>query len=334
MHAHGAPVRYRSAVQIVDDLPKVMRSSLLSIRYREGKPSQYPYYWQTPVLKTIIAGHLRTTREMRVHAAAAHPGMEWHSNVPAARALGASGGSEELYMRNNMTWVNVTDEPTDLSAQAIKAIRAATGPTRVVILTKVPSDLQSEPGIRMHTLAVFADNTVDITYATMGPQPPTRDTTGLRVLLLETLDAPAADYVQLQQDLERYKGEWAVKFRFPPWAPQTTHCMGTMPRLTARHPSHRHAALSWYRPEPYWDGSKLQKETPTGCILTAVGASGSTPRAALYRNGILPEAITPEALAAIRAKLRETAFKAYTRQARWSRADKYGLRGPMHDMAW
>ena len=246
MPSHDVPSRRRSPIRTVDDLPKAMRSSLLSIRYREGKPNQYPYYWQTPALKAIIAGHLRTTREMRVHAAAAHSGMEWHSNVPAAQALGATGGSEEMYMRNNLTWINLTDEPTDLCAQAIQAIRTATGPTRVVMLTslRVPSDLPLEPGIRIHTLAVFADSSVDVTHATMGPLPSTRERTGLRVLLLETQDAPTADYVQLQQDLERYKGERAVKFLFPPWAPQTTHGKGTMPRLTARYPSHKQAALS------------------------------------------------------------------------------------------
>jgi hypothetical protein len=237
-------------------------------------------------------------------------------------------------MRNNLTWINMTDEPTDLRAQAIRAIRAATGPTRIVMLTRVTSDPQPAPGMRAHTLAVFADHSVDVTHATMGPLPPTRERTTLRVLLLETLDAPVVDYVQLQQDLERYKGKWAVKFLFPPWAPQTNHCTGTMPRLTARYPSHKQAALSWYRPEPYWDGAKLRKDTPTGCILTAIGASRSTLRATLCRNGILPEAITPEVMAAIGDKLRETAFKAYARQARWSRADKYGLRGPMHDKTW
>jgi hypothetical protein len=239
-------------------------------------------------------------------------------------------------MRNKLTWINLTEEKTDLRAQAINATREATGPTRVVVLTRDSTDPHDplDQEIRVHTLAMFADNSVDITHTTMGPLPPTRERTGLRVLLLETLDAPTVDYVQLEQDLARYKGDWAVKFFFPPWAPKTTHCVGTIPQLTARYPRHKQAALSWYRPEPYWDGAKVQKDTPTGCILTAIGTSRSTLRVTLCKNGILPEAITPEVMAAIGDKLRETAFKAYTRQARWSHADKYGLRGPMHDRTW
>jgi hypothetical protein len=237
-------------------------------------------------------------------------------------------------MRNNLTWINITDEPTDLRAQATKAIRTATEPTRVVMLTRDPLEPQPEPGIRKHTLAVFGDSTVDATHNTTGPQPPTRERIDLRVILLETLDAPTADYVQLQQDLEQYKGGWAVKFLFPPWAPHTTHCKGTMPRLTARYPNHKQAALSWYRPEPYWDGAKLKKDTPAGCVLTAIVTSRASMRATLCRNGIMPEAITPEVIAAIDNKLREAAFKAYARQAQWNRAAKYGLRGPMYDTTW
>jgi exonuclease III len=331
---YDAPIRYRCPIRTANDLPKAMRSVLLSLRYREGKPIQYPSYWQAPALKAIIAGHLRTMREMRVHSAAAHPGMEWHSNVPAAQALGAIGGSEVVFMRNNLTWINMTDEPNDLSTQAIEAVRTATRPTRVVMLTRVHSDHQPEPGVRIHTLAIFADTAVDVTHATLGPLPLTRERTGLRVVIMETLDAPVANYIQLQQDLEQYKGTAAVKVLFPPWAPQTTHNKGTMPKLTARYPRHKQAALSWYRPEPYWDGTKLHKDTPTGCILTSIGASGATLRATLCRNGILPESITPEVMAAIKEKLRETAFKAYTRQARWSQADRYGLRGTMHDRSW
>jgi len=144
---------------------------------------------------------------------------------------------------------------------------------------------------------------------------------------MENDKAPQADYDRLAEEIGNLTRDSRVTVTPPPWATSRTRRLHEIPIITGRHPRHKHPALTWHRTEPTTQEGELLDQSTQSTMLTILGIGPRNLGQTLRRNGIQQQLINPQILDTIRRETRETAFRAFTRQARWDLEDKHGPQG-------
>jgi hypothetical protein len=323
---------------VSDDLMKLITKGARTLAYREQHPAYHPQFWQSRKLKDIITRHMHTMQEARVDVMSAREGVRWHAALKGLTHYGATEGSEVDFMTNAFTWINLPMQPgTEHTAlkDALTAMGSSTTPARVIALCDASTSVPPTDKVRSHTLARIPTGAIRLTHTTTQTTITRSNTAPLLLIQIENVKAPQANYVKLAAELSGSRISRAIECTPPPWAIRNrVYHRHELPELTHRNPSHKNPTITWCRIDPTMTKGLPSRPTPTSTLLAAIGAGPQDLKKLLRQSGAPPEVVTPEAIQALKARARATAYQAYTRQARWTKADKYGPQGPQPDPVW
>jgi hypothetical protein len=321
-----------------DDLMKLVTKGARTLAYREHHPTHHPRFWQSRELKDIVAFYMHTMQEARVNAMSVREGVRWHAAQTGLSHYGATVGSEIDFMTNAFTWINLPMDPETehtVLKEALTAMHNSTGPARAIALCHASTRVPAEEKDRVHTLAHIPAGTIRLTHTTTQTTVTRSNTVPLILIQLDNVKAPQANYLKLAAELAVLRRGKNIECTPPPWAiKDRVYHRHELPELTHRNPRHKHPTITWCRMEPTMTKEVPSRPSPTTTLLAAIGAGPQDLKKRLRLSGAPPEVVTPEAVQALKTRARATAYQAYTRQARWTKADKYGPQGPQPDSVW
>ena len=321
-----------------DDLMKLVTRGARTLAYREQHPSHHPRFWQSRELKDTIALHMHTIQEARVNVMSVREGVRWHTASKDLSHYGATDVSEVDFMTDALTWINLPMKPDPehtVLKEALTAMRNSTAPARVITLCYASSSVPSEEKDRVHTLAHIPAGAIRLTHTTTQTTATRYNTVPLILIQMDNSKAPQANYLKLAAELSVPRRGREIECIPPPWAiKDRVYHRHELPELTHRNPSHKFPTITWCRTDPTMIKGEPSRPTPTSTLLAAIGAGPQDLKKLMRLNGAPPEVATPEAIQALKTRARATAYQACTRQARWTKADKYGPQGPQPDPAW
>ena len=241
-------------------------------------------------------------------------------------------------MTNAFTWINLPLQPDTehiVLKEALTAMLNSTVPARVVALCRASTIVPPTDKGRVHTLAHIPAGAIRLTHTTTQTTVTRANTVPLVLIQMDNVKAPQANYMKLTADLSVPRRGRPIECNPPPWAVKDRqYYRHELPELTHRNPSHTHPATTWFHTDPTMTKGVPSRPTPTSTLLAAIGAGPQDLKKILRQSGAPPEVVTPEAIQALKTRARATAYQAYTRQARWTKADKYGPQGPQPDPKW
>jgi hypothetical protein len=320
------------------DLMQLVTKDARTLAYREQRSAHHPSFWQSQVLKDIVARHMHTIQEARVDVMSVREGVRWLATRQDQSRYGAVEGSGVEFMTNAFTWINLPMQSAAehiMLEEATAAMRNSTAPARVVALCYASTSIPVADDVRIHILAHIPAGTIRLTHTTTQATTTRANTVPLRLIQMDNAMAPQANYVKLMADLFEHRHGRDLECTAPPWAiKDRIYHRHELPELTHRHPSHKHPATAWCRMDPTMVKGVPNRPNPTATLLAAIGAGPPNLKQLLRQSGAPLEVVTPEAIKALKAYARDTAYQAYSRQARWTKADKYGPQGPQPDPVW
>jgi len=224
---------------------------------------------------------------------------------------------------------------TAVLTEATAAVNASTKPVRVLILCRATQALPRPTKARMHILVRIPKRALRLTHTSSQKISTRGNTEPLMVLQIENKMAPPANYAKLSMDLEDSMKDRHAECTPPPWAPEgRRYHRFELPEFAHRPPLRERPTVSWYRTEPSMSKGVICHPSPILRMLTAIGAGPKDLKGTLRGGGAPQNILTTELANRLKAHARYTAFRAFTRQTRWSRDDKFGPQGPMPDPKW
>jgi hypothetical protein len=321
-----------------NDLLTMVTKCIRTMIYRERRPDQHPQYWQSPGLKRVFARHMYTMQETQIGALDADSCENWYSATPDAAQYGATTGSVVNFMTNAFTWVNLprkSEGTTAALADAVAAVSTSTTPARVLMLCRATQHLPHPAQARMHTLVRLPVGTLRSTYTSSQDTITRANTEPLVVIQIENKMAPPVNYEKLAADIEGVVRGCTPGCVSPPWAPKgRNYHKLELPEFAHRPPPHEKPVVAWCRTEPRMVKGTLCHPSPVARLMTAIGAGPKDLKGILRRGGAPENILTPELMSKLRAHARDTAFRAFTRQARWSKEDRFEPQGQMPESKW
>jgi hypothetical protein len=317
---------------------QIVTKGARTLAYREQRPAHHPGFWQSRDLKDTVARHLHTLQETRVDVMSVREGVRWHATRREESHYGATEGSGLDFMTNAFTWINLPMQQTAehiMLEEAITAVRNSTAPARVVALCYASTSIPVADQIRVHTLAQIPAGAIRLTHTTTRAATTRANTVPLLLVQMDNAMAPEANYAKLMTELSEPRQGGDIECTPPPWVIRDrVYHRHELPELTHRHPSHKYPATAWCRMDPTMVKGVPNRPTPTAVLLASIGAGPQNLKQLMRQSGAPLEVVTPEAIKALKTHARATAYQAYSRQARWTKADKYGPQGPQPEPVW
>ena len=320
------------------DLLIMVTRCMRTLTYREQRPMQHPQFWQSPGLKRALTKHMYTMQEAQIGVLDVSAYAKWHSAAPGDAQLGAATVSLVNFMTDAFTWVNMprkAEGTTAVLADAISAVNASAEPARVLLLCRATQPLPRSTQARVHLLVRIPRGALRLTYASSQGTITRANTEPLVVIQIENKAAPPTNYAKLRINLEDIMKVRQPECIPPPWAPvgRNYHRL-ELQEFAHRPPYHERPAVSWCRTEPKMIKGVLCHPSPLARLLTAIGAGPEDLKGILRGSRAPQNILTTEIMNRLKSHARDTAFKAFTRQIRWSKEDKFGPQGPMPDPKW